>query len=97
MIIQFALYRPFFFRNMFYPFCHTPKRDLPQCSQFFPAKKMIQRPHRLRFFINLSLFHPVDQVLWFDVDHFHLIGMIKHGIRDPLAYPDPCDIFHHII
>lgn len=58
---------------------------------------MIQCPRRLIFFVNLSLFHPIDQIFRFNIDHFHLIGMIEHRIRDPLAHLNPCDIFHHVV
>ncbi len=65
--------------------------DLPQGRQILGGKKILQRLLRLALPVNLPLLQPLFQVSGRNVHQFHLVGAVKHVIRDPFVHHDPCD------
>ena len=75
----------------------APQGDFAQGRQVFQGKEMAQSPLRLVAFIYLAGLQPGDQVGRLDVHQFHLLGGIKHAIRNPFAHRDMGDGGHQIV
>ena len=87
----------FFFRNTVHTIRCPSQCNLTQCRKFFSSEKMIQRPLRLLLLINFPFLHTLDQIFRLNIDHFHLIGMVKNAIRDSLPHLDMRDRPYKIV
>ena len=97
MILHISQYISFFFCNSIDPVCTSAKCDFSQCRQFFSAEKILKRPFRLDWSIYFSLFHSIDQLFRLNINHFYLICLIKHTVRNSFSDFNIRNISHQII
>jgi hypothetical protein len=58
---------------------------------------MLERPFSLSGDVDLAFLEPLDQVVRRQIDQFHGIGAVEHGIRHGLAHAYVRDLRHHVV
>ncbi len=54
-------------------------------------------PFGLFFAVNISCFHPLEQLSRLNIHKLYVIGLIKHGVGDPFLHLDAGDRSDHIV
>ena len=85
-VITAAVLDPCAFGQQIHPVSAAPQGDLPQSGQVFHSKEWDGCLLLLILPADTAAGYAFQQLRWLDVHQFHLVRLVKHGIRDALLH-----------
>ena len=80
-----------------HPLGRLPQGQFPQCNQISLGEEVGNRPLGLAGDVDLALAQALQQVVWRDVDQFHLVGLLEDRVGHRLADHHAGDLGDHVV
>ena len=82
---------------LIHPIGGAAQRKLAKGRQVGRREKVLQCPLGLLRDVNLSVFETLDQIVGSEINQFHGVGTIEHGVWHGLAHANVRDLRDHVI